>query len=118
MTNTEKTKFLAIYNEAHREGIKAGIGCTPVPMGVTDGDVSWIIDEGCCGFAWVWFPANTAWARWCKERKISGRGYPSGACIWVSEFGQSIDRKERYAQAFAKVLQKYNITAYAQSRLD
>jgi hypothetical protein len=76
----------------------------------------------CCGFAWVKVrPATTPFARFLKKEGIvrypsHNGGYdvydPSG---WV---GQSIDVKERGAEAYEKVLRKYGITAYAMSRLD
>ena len=37
---------------------------------------------------------------------------------WWQEFGQSVEQKEAYADAYADVLQKYGIKAYAGSRLD
>mgnify|MGYP003670352857 CR=1 FL=1 len=63
---------------------------------------------------------------WLEHRFLKKEGivsYPShnggydvyNPSDWV---GQSIDVKERGAEAYEKVLRKYGITAYAMSRLD
>jgi predicted CoA-binding protein len=54
----------------------------------------------------------------CKKKGIARSHYPSGLCVWVSEFGQSVDRKAAYAGAFAQVLRNAGIDCYANSRLD
>lgn len=38
-----------------------------------------------CGFAWVSMPGNIPFARWCKAKGISSKGYPSGQQIWYSK---------------------------------
>jgi hypothetical protein len=55
---------------------------------------------------------------WLKAQGIGSKGYYGGYEIWVREFGQSVDRKYAFAQAFAQVLGKYGIEASAGSRLD
>ena len=47
---------------------------------------------------------DTAWGRWAKKAGIGRSHYPSGLCVWVSEFGQSIVREEAYASAYAHAL--------------
>ena len=75
--------------------------------------------EGLCGFAWIDIhPARGAFVNYLKSWDIGSKGYRGGWQIWVSGFGQSIDRKSAYAGAFAGVLREYGITAYAGSRLD
>ena len=56
---------------------------------------------------------------WLKKSGI-GRldSYYGGWTIWVGDFGQSYERKMAYAGAFAEVLQKHGIKAYANGRLD
>ena len=50
---------------------------------------------------------------WMKKNNIGRKdSYYGGWTVWVSDFGQSIARKENYARAFAKVLGDYGITAY------
>ena len=120
-----------IYSEAHSAGMAAGHGCTPTPMVVgtpttplgDDIDYSkdtYYVADGMCGFAWINIkPARGKFVTWMKKNNI-GRtdSYYGGYTVWVSEFGQSVARKENYARAFAKVLEDNGITAYSMSRLD
>jgi hypothetical protein len=113
--------FAQIHNEAHEAGITAGLKACPIPMLVTEESArarTWLVDEGACGFAWVAFKCNTAWGRWAKKEGIARSHYPSGLCVWVGEFGQSVTRKEAYAHAYALVLKENGIEAYSDSRLD
>ena len=120
--------YQAIYNEAHEAGIQAGKTVAVVPMTVqhrvdpfndnSQVEQEWHEPEGACGFAWVKFKGNSGFARWAKSNRLTMPAYPSGMQIWVSEFGQSVQRKEAYAEAFAKVLEKHGIKCFAQSRLD
>ena len=112
--------FAALAGIAHAKGIEAGRNCKPIPMMVctSTGEPIELLDEGACGFAWVAFAGNTAWGRWAKKAGIARSHYPSGLCVWVSEFGQSVDRKEAYAAAYAQTLRNAGIEAHAGSRLD
>jgi len=121
--------FEAIHREAYEAGMKAGNGASPVPMVVGSpstplgNDVDrkkehWFVADGVCGFAWVHFKGNTPWGRWAKKNKIASKDYPSGLMVWVREFGQSMQRKEAFAAAYAAVLRKYGIDAYSNSRMD
>ena len=120
-----------IYTEAHSAGMAAGHGCTPTPMVVgtpttplgDDIDYSkdtYYVADGMCGFAWINIkPARGKFVTWLKKASIGRKdNYYGGYTIWVSEFGQSVTRKENYARAFAKVLGDNGITAYNMSRLD
>ena len=120
-----------IYSEAHSKGIAAGNACTPTPMVVgepttplgNDIDYSkdtFYVSDGVCGFAWVNIkPARGKFVTWMKKNNVGRKdNYYGGWTVWVSDFGQSIARKENYARAFAKVLGDYGITAYSMSRLD
>jgi hypothetical protein len=126
---SENVDFQAVYNEARQAGMEAGNSKVPVPMIVCEhsnplDDNSPISREyapvmgGVCGFAWVKFPGNTAWGKWTKKQGYAHSSYPTGLQIWVSEFGQSMEKKEAYAYAFAEVLRKHGIKAYAGSRMD
>jgi len=112
--------FAALAGIAHEAGINAGRNCRPPPMMVctTDGKPIEQIDDGACGFAWVEFAGNTAWGKWAKKQGIARSHYPSGLCVWVSEFGQSVDRKSAYAGAYAQTLRNAGIDAHSGSRLD
>lgn len=76
-----------------------------------------------CGFAWVVIrPATSRFAKFFKKTyptRVS-KGYPTGISVWnPGDSGtQSMDVKTQGAQAFAAVLQKHGIRAYAESRAD
>lgn len=128
-------KFEKIYNEANEAGINAVnklieenkvIGMRVVEHLDPLNDNSsikrdyGIIADGPCGFAWVNVkPGNSAFAKWLKEKNYARTdSYYGGVTIWVSEYNQSMQKKEVYAHAFADVLRSYNIKAYAMSRMD
>ena len=124
-----KTECATIYKEAYTAGIKAGneVGVPKFVVGTPTTALGNDIDyakptyvlDGLCGFAWVKiFPARGSFVTFLKTKGIGGKSYNGGYDIWVSEFGQSVDRKNAFAQAFAEVLNKYGINAYGQSRLD
>ena len=120
-----------IYSEAHSAGLAAGHGCTPTPMVVgtpttplgNDIDYSkdtYYVADGLCGFAWINIkPARGKFVKFLKDNDIGRKdSYYGGYTIWVSDFGQSVTRKENYARAFVKVLEENGLKAYAMSRMD
>jgi len=120
-----------IYSEAHSAGLAAGHGCTPTPMVVgqpttplgNDIDYekdTYYVADGVCGFAWVNIkPARGKFVKFLKDNNIGRKDcYYGGYTMWVSEFGQSMHRKENYARAFTSVLRENGLTAYNMSRLD
>lgn len=123
--------FAKIYSDAYQAGLDALSVAKPTPI-VVGTPVSifapnspldrskpvYYEPEGVCGFAWVSFKGTTPFGRWAKKAGVASKGYPSGLQVWVSEGGQSVERKEAFARAFAKVLQSNGIDAYADSRLD
>lgn len=126
-----KRECARIYKEADAAGSAAAEAAVPTPMIVgtpttplgNDIDFkkqTYFVSEGACGFAWVKiFPARGAFVTYLKKAGIgSTNSYEGGYDIWVSGYGQSVTRKEAYAQAFAAVLKSYGINAYGQSRLD
>lgn len=78
-------------------------------------------DQYACGFAWVtvFEKANTKLGRRLKEIGFR-KSYSGGLQLWnPSHFGcQNVDTLEAGAEAYAAVLKKYGIEAYAGSRLD
>ena len=112
--------FAALVSVAHAAGMAAGRECRPIAMVVCDagGEPLEMVDDGACGFAWITFAGNTAFGKWAKKEGIARPHYPSGLCVWVSDFGQSVDRKAAYAGAYAQVLRNSGIDCYADSRLD
>lgn len=92
-----------------------------------------------CGFAWVSFPGNTAFARWAKSHDVNGnpinkddrdhraiasKGYPTGLQIWYSKLHslptQSVTVHEAAARAARDVLAHglQSSQIYTGSRLD
>ena len=78
-------------------------------------------DRFACGFAWVIVPekASTKLGRALKTVGFD-KAYGGGLQLWnPSHFPcQNVDTLEEGARAYAEVLKKYGIEAYAGSRLD
>jgi hypothetical protein len=126
--------YKAIHDEAHAAGMAAGTAKVPVPMivGESKGFVgaaankidyakpTYYVASGVCGFAWVVIEnGRSGYARWVKKNvKNSHKNYYGGWAVWVNEFGQSMEQKEAYADAYAKVLKEHGIEAMPQSRMD
>lgn len=120
--------FQKIVDEAHAAGVAALNACKPTPMvvgqakGLFSNEIvpgtEEVVEGGPCGFAWVHIAGNTAFGRWAKKAKIADTDYPNGLMIWVSEGGQSMQRKEAYAGAYARHLKDNGIEAYLRSRMD
>lgn len=125
-----KTEARNLYREADEAGRKAAEAAVPTPMVVVQrenpfDDSSAIVKEyapvmgGVCGFAWVTVrPANSSFALWLKKNQGARTGYYGGMELWVSGYGQSMQRKEAYAKAFAQVLRDNGLDASAGSRMD
>jgi hypothetical protein len=119
-----------LFAKAHEAGMKAAEKVQVVPMHVVQranpfDDNSPIVksyapvEGGVCGFAWVTVsPGNSSFALWLKKTHRGRNAYQGGVQIWVSDFGQSMTRKEAYASAFAAVLRETGLKAYAGSRMD
>jgi hypothetical protein len=121
--------FEELHAKAHAAGEAAAAKCTPTPMVVSEHTnplndnspvkQSWYVPSGVCGFAWVnVVPGNCAFANWLKANKLGRPGYGGGVNVWVSAYGQSMELKEAYADAYAKVLNEAGVKAYSQSRMD
>lgn len=117
MTETEMDLLIA---RADLAGTQAAMGITPRHMVVTGMQGQrYDVPEGPCGFAWVTLrPGTSRLARYMKKLGIADKAYGGGVQVWVSAFGQSIDRKEAYARAYAQVLQEAGIQASPGSRMD
>lgn len=123
-------KFEAVYNKAVEAGRSAGENAKPAPMMVVEHvnplddrsapKQAWHCAEGACGFAWVRVrPGNCSFAKWLVKNKLARGAYEGGVDIWISAFGQSIERKEACARAMADVIRsELGVKAYADSRLD
>ena len=122
-------QFAALYQRADEAGTAAAKAAGVVPMVVQQharvmDDASpvvkqWFVEGGVCGFAWVQVkPANCGFAKWLVESGHARKGHEPGVCLWVHQFGQSLQRKEAYAHAFARVLCEAGVKCYSQSRMD
>lgn len=129
-TTSKKSEFFDLYTRAHRAGLEAGTNKSPRPMVVQEhanmlDDRSPVVHSelvmgGVCGFAWINIkPGTSAFAKWLKKKELARTdSYYGGVTVWVSEFGQSMEKKMAYAAAFANVLCEAGIKAYANSRMD
>jgi hypothetical protein len=123
-------KFECAFQAAQIAGLKAGAEAKPHTMIVSEADSftakglvgakHWVVPEGPCGFAWVnIYPATSSFARWLAKNGHAKKAYEGGMQIWISEHGQSMERKEAHARAMAEVLtRELGVTAYAGSRMD
>jgi hypothetical protein len=78
-------------------------------------------DRDICGFAWtILRPGNCKMAKYLVSIKAADRYYKGGVMVNNpgKATGQSIIARERGAIAFANVMRKYGITAYASSMVD
>lgn len=97
-------EFLKIHELADAAGMDAVAG---------------LPDQVVCGFAWVKItPGTSGFAKWAVKNQIARKSFTGGVDVWVSKFGQSILKKEAYADAYAAVLAQYGLQAYSGSRLD
>lgn len=121
--------FAALHARAHQAGDAAAQAAVPAPMVVSQhasplNDASpvtqaWFVSEGVCGFAWITIrPGNSPFANWAKKHAGACKAYYGGVEIWVGGYGQSMQRKEAYAYAYAEVIREAGIKAYAGSRMD
>lgn len=121
----------SLYAKADAAGRAAVEKLEVVPMvvgqakGVFGNDIdyskpTYYVADGPCGFAWVNVkPANSKFAKFLKERlNARNDSYYGGVCLWVRDYNQSLQKKEAYAYAFARVLQEEGLKAYASSRMD
>ena len=119
-----------VWAKAHDAGHDAAEACKPRAM--TVGTAKSLFDdsfdtskpvyhepEGVCGFAWVNWKGNTSWGRWTASENLSRKdGYYGGQTYWIHDYGQSMERKQAYAHAFAAVLNEHGIKATPMSRMD
>lgn len=122
MNETATTKsFAQIWTEAAIAAKDAGEAAKPTPMNVVGHGQHYHVPEGPCGFAWVqlYCKGNArSFVLWLKKQRIATKAYPSGFMIWISDFGQSMERKQAAAHAMAKVFRDHGIECFPQSRMD
>ena len=119
-----------LFESAHEAGLKAGreVGVTPMVVGTPTelfgNEIDWDkstyhVSDGVCGFAGVVIkPARGKFVSYLKSLGMGYKHYYGGWYVSVREFGQSMTRKEAYADAFAKVLTEEGMSCYVDSRMD
>ena len=119
-----------LLERAHLMGMDAGRASTPTPMIVgspstpfgSDIDYSkktYFVEGGACGFAGVVIkPARGKFVSYLKSIGIGYKHYYGGYYVPVRVFGQSLARKEAYAEAYAKILSEEGMRCYVDSRMD
>ena len=120
----------SLWQKAIEAGREAGENKNPVPMIVEQHvspfddnspvEKSYYVPEGVCGFAWISVkPGNSSFANWLKKNELARKdSYAGGVRIWISEYGQSMEKKEAHARAMAQVFNEAGIKAFAMSRMD
>jgi hypothetical protein len=111
-----------LFSQADAAGRAAVAKMQICPMVVVNPNTGekWYEEDGVCGFAWVKIrPARGKFVNWCKKNNIGKTdSFEGGYMIWISDYNQSMQKKEAYAYGFAKVLVDNGIRAYAMSRMD
>jgi hypothetical protein len=98
-------KWTRLLELARAAGIKASKDIIPTPMVVQWNNKHEVIDEGVCGGAYVVVSnARNGFARWLRASHVGEPTTPSGQGIFAESAGQSKERAESYAHAFANVL--------------
>lgn len=113
-------QFQALVSEAAAAGALAAAAVSVEPMVVIGGGQRYVVESGVCGFASINIkPGNSAFANFLKKRGLARKSsYYGGVEVNVGGYGQSLTRKEAYAMAYARVLQKAGVQAYARSQID
>ena len=119
-----------VLERAHLMGMDAGrrVGVTPMVVGtptelmgneIDYSKKTYVVEGGVCGFAGVVIkPARGKFVSYLKSIGMGNKHYYGGWYVSVREFGQSLARKEAYAEAFAGVLKEVGMRVYVDSRMD
>ena len=119
-----------LLERAHLMGMDAGrkVGVTPMVVGtptetfgseIDHSKPTYFVEGGVCGFAGVVIkPARGKFVSYLKSLDMGHKHYYGGYYVPVRVFGQSLTRKEAYAEAYAKVLREEGMSCYVDSRMD
>ena len=115
MTNPYLSRYFGhLWNAADAAGMEAGGQLATAPMVVQNVDIvgnvsgpKYHVSEGECGFAWLTLKGNTPFGRWAKASGIATSCYTGGLTIRCRAFGQSMQRKEAWAQAAMRHLRTH-----------
>jgi len=100
-----ETAFYEALHDAHDAGAKAGQEARPNPM-IVKGYEDQPVMDGVCGFAYITVkPGNCRLANYMKKNGFGNYwSYDKAVVVSISYFNQSMERKERYAEAYSKLL--------------
>ncbi len=128
---TDEQKWDKAFEAAHAAGKAACEAAKPTPVTWVESDLfgnvaedaeRYRCDEGLCGFAWVKFKGadrRTKWGKYLYNREDTSLDGYNKIHMWIRAGGQSVERKEAYAEAFCEVMvEEYGIECYHLSRLD
>jgi hypothetical protein len=124
--------FKELIEKAQEAGRQAADALTPIPMIVGEAkDIfsseidetkpTYFVADGVCGFAWVDIleRKNSPFCKYLLAHQIaSERSEGKGVYIWVSDYNQSMQKKEAHARAFAQVIKDAGFSCYSNSRMD
>lgn len=105
-----------LYDLAAKHGKKAAEECIPTPMWIEGFTAP--ISDGACGFAWVELPdGRSSFSRWLRKTETISK-YDRGRRIWSMHPSQSVERAQKYCDAFAQVLRLNGIECKVEWRYD
>jgi len=125
--------FAKAFAAAHQAGRDAAEASRPQAMVVAQHqnpmddnspiEMAWVVPEGVCGFAWVTIrPGNSSLAKYAVAHHGFRKAYYGGVELWVHGYGQSMTRKEAYADAYAATLRSIindpKVSVTSGSRMD
>ncbi len=126
---TQWNHFEETYRQADIAGIEAGNKIQPIAMVVNEhsnplndqSDIvkSYYVADGVCGFAWLELKGNTSFGKWALAAHVARKGYPNGLAIWCHHFGQSMQRKTKWAHTVSQYLRdELQVITHVCSRMD
>lgn len=128
--------FPGIMKTARAAGMEAVEKARVIPMvvgqetsfmsGIMDPKTVEYVEDGVCGFAWInvypEYKGNTTLGK-AERKTLEANGfrkdiYGKHYSLWVSDFNQSMQKKEAFARAAAQVMRDHGISASYGSRMD
>ena len=105
VTFPPRTAWESDLYAAWAAGNTAADALTVIPMTVVGREGVYHVEGGVCGFARVEVrPRTSAWSKWLRGRGWRSSDYHKCVYLNISDFGQSLQRKEAFARAFASHL--------------
>lgn len=121
-------QYSAFIEKAHQAGMAAGevvqtatmvvgVPTTPLSSDIDPSKKVYMVPDGICGFAYLNTAGNTPFGRYCK--RLGWRpAFRGGLFTSVRPFGQSLERKTAYAQAWVASMQESGVSVSYETRVD